>query len=148
MNFRMNVRKQKGVALVIGLVMLLVLTIMGISSMSNTTTELKIACNFQTHNDAFQGAMSCVEDALSQTSLGATYPFDVTCEVPGSNSKVVATIDELGCEQVTGSSLQVAAYRNIYAIDTQSAAQGCGGEARSHIVQAVGLRTPQDCTNK
>lgn len=141
----MRFQKQKGVALVVGLMMLLVLTIMGISSMSNTTTELKIACNYQTHNDAFQAANSAVEYAISQTKPGAAFPLTFSHEVKDSNAKVDMTVDLLGCQRITGGSLKVAAYENVYAVDSISTAVGCGGEAFSHIVQAIAIKIPKSC---
>lgn len=143
----MKFQKQKGVALVIGLVMLLVLTIMGISSMSNTTQELKIACNFQTHNDAFQGAMSCVNRAINQVVPTDPMPQVFECELADSNVVVTSTIDKLGCQVVQGSSLQFAAYEDVYDIDTSAVASGCGGEAFSHIVQAIGVRRAKECAD-
>ena len=50
----MHMKKQQGVALVVGLVMLMVLTIMGVSSMRNSTLQLQVAKNTQEHNIAFQ----------------------------------------------------------------------------------------------
>jgi type IV pilus assembly protein PilX len=57
-------KQQKGAALVVGLLVLLVVTLIGISSMSSTTTELKIANNLQTHNAAFQIAESAIRTVI------------------------------------------------------------------------------------
>jgi len=141
----MDFDKQRGVALVIGLVMLLVLTIMGISSMSNTRDELKIACNFQTHSDAFQDAMSCVNQAISRTTLGGAYPMEITCDIPGFTSTVELTVDDLGCRRGQASSLQYAGAEQIYAIDARSIALGCRGEAFSRINQAVAIKRAGEC---
>lgn len=144
----MNFQKQKGVALVVGLIMLLVLTIMGISSMSNTTQELKIACNFQNHNDAFQNALSCVDYGISKTTPGADYPLDIKCEITGANGVSDVAVDYLGCRVGHGSSLKSAAYENVYGVDVSAVANGCGGEAFSHIVQAVAIKTPRPCAEE
>lgn len=61
----MNRQNQKGVALVIGLIVLLIMTLLGITSMSSTTTELKAASNMQTYNlasEATETAMNIVLD--------------------------------------------------------------------------------------
>jgi hypothetical protein len=50
--------RQKGAVLVLSLVMLTVLTIIGLSSMSRSSLELKVANNSQQHNVAFQAAQS------------------------------------------------------------------------------------------
>jgi type IV pilus assembly protein PilX len=55
-----SIRQQQGAAMVVGLVMLLVMTLLGVSSMSTSTTELKIANNLQTYNTAFQVAESTI----------------------------------------------------------------------------------------
>ncbi len=142
----MNFQKQKGVALVVGLVMLLVLTIMGVSSMSNTTTELKVACNYQTHTDAFQASNSAVEYGISQVSPGMASPMTLTHEITGSNSVVDLIIEDLGCRQVNDNSLKFAAYEQIYSVDSRAVSTGCGGEAFSNIVQAVAVKKATDCT--
>lgn len=141
----MNSQKQKGVALVVGLVMLLVLTIMGVSSMSNTTIELKVACNYQTHNDAFQAANSAVEFAITQVGPGMATPLNLTYEMTDSNSTVGLIIDDLGCRQVNDNSLKFAAYEQIYSVDSRAVSTGCGGEAFSNIVQAVAVKRATGC---
>lgn len=52
----MNTYKQQGAALVVGLVVLLVMTLIGISSMSSTTSRLKMANNLQTQQMTFQAS--------------------------------------------------------------------------------------------
>ena len=53
--------KQGGAALVVGLIILLIMTLLGVSSMSATTTELKIANNLQTSNAAWQAAEAAIQ---------------------------------------------------------------------------------------
>ncbi len=52
---------QRGVALAVGLVALLMLTMLGVSSMNMTSLELKVAGNTQNHNKAFQAASSMLD---------------------------------------------------------------------------------------
>jgi len=59
-----NITKQKGAALVIGLLMLLVMTLLGVSSMSTTTTALKMSVNTQIQNSAFQVAATVLNQSL------------------------------------------------------------------------------------
>lgn len=56
MKTNVTVTKQNGAALVVGLIMLLVMTLLGITSMSSTRIELKIANNLSNHSTAFQTA--------------------------------------------------------------------------------------------
>ena len=58
-------RRQSGVALVIGLLLLLVLTILAISGMTTATVELQMAGNQQYEERAFQAAEAGVEQAMA-----------------------------------------------------------------------------------
>ncbi|MBI3187296.1 MAG: hypothetical protein HYZ31_05400 [Gammaproteobacteria bacterium] len=53
-------RNQEGAALLVGLIVLLIMTLLGVTSMSVTTTELKIANNLQTNNIAWQAAETVI----------------------------------------------------------------------------------------
>ena len=64
-NFTMP-SKQNGAALVVGLVLLVVVTVLAVSGMNTATTELAIARNNQNYENAFQAAESGLEQALSQ----------------------------------------------------------------------------------
>ncbi len=61
-----NLKKQKGAALVVGLVLLVVITVLAISGMNTATTELAMARNDQNYENAFQAAETGLETALSQ----------------------------------------------------------------------------------
>jgi hypothetical protein len=67
---RYFVSNQRGVALVIALVMLLVLTLIGISSVSMSTYESTIAGNERLYNLAFYTADGGVENFRAQVSSG------------------------------------------------------------------------------
>lgn len=53
---------QAGAVLVVSLVLLLVLTLMGVSSMSLTSSELKISSNQQARNNAYEAGLSMLEN--------------------------------------------------------------------------------------
>ncbi len=57
---------QRGAALVVALVLLMILTLLGISGMNTATTELAMAGNNQHLENAFQAAESGIEEALAQ----------------------------------------------------------------------------------
>ncbi|HEY5624174.1 MAG TPA: pilus assembly PilX N-terminal domain-containing protein [Gammaproteobacteria bacterium] len=65
-----SVERQKGAALVVGLVLLMVLTILGISGMNTATLELTMASNAQFQQDAFQAAETGIDIAISSAQLG------------------------------------------------------------------------------
>ncbi len=56
-------KQQKGAVLVISLIFLLVLTVVGVAAMQNTSLEEKMAGNVKDRNLAFQNAESAVREA-------------------------------------------------------------------------------------
>jgi type IV pilus assembly protein PilX len=70
-------RKQDGAALVVGLVLLVVVTVLAISGMNTATTELAMARNDQNYENAFQAAETGIETALARgnfNTAGTTIP--------------------------------------------------------------------------
>jgi type IV pilus assembly protein PilX len=58
--------KQGGAALVVGLILMVVITVLAISGMNTATTELAMARNDQSYENAFQAAETGLEMAISQ----------------------------------------------------------------------------------
>jgi hypothetical protein len=69
-----NVGKQSGAALVVGLLLLVVITVLAVSGMSTATTELAMARNDQSYENAFQAAETGLEQALAQNRFDALRP--------------------------------------------------------------------------
>ena len=70
-----HANKQQGAALVVGLMLLVVITILAISGMNTATTELAMARNDQAYENAFQAAETGLATALSQgqfVTVGST----------------------------------------------------------------------------
>lgn len=63
-----HLNQQSGAALVIGLIILLVMTLLSVSSMSTTRTELKIASNIQNKSGAFLVAEAAVQQLVTNTA--------------------------------------------------------------------------------
>jgi len=59
-------QSQEGAALVVGLILLVVITVLAISGMNTATTELAMARNDQNYENAFQAAETGLTQALSQ----------------------------------------------------------------------------------
>ena len=59
-------RRQNGAALVVGLILMVVITVLAISGMNTATTELAMARNDQNYEFAFQTAETGLETALAQ----------------------------------------------------------------------------------
>ena len=82
---------QGGAALVIGLVLLLVVTILAISGVFTANMELRMVRNTQSQERAFQAAEVAVEDALANPVLSTSVPFtQVPIAVPNSAGDIYA----------------------------------------------------------
>ena len=78
MNTRMTIKKQNGAALVIGLILLVVITVLAISGMNTATTELAMARNDQVTENAFQAAETGLANALGQGAFSTIAAAAVT----------------------------------------------------------------------
>jgi len=76
---------QDGAALVVGLLLLLVLTILAISGMTTATLELQMAGNRQYQERAFQAAEAGVEQAMT-AGIFTTDPAAITAQYTNPNS--------------------------------------------------------------
>jgi Tfp pilus assembly protein PilX len=65
---------QRGAALVIGLILLLVLTILAVSGVVTSTLELRMVGNQQQQERAFQAAEVGVEQAMANPKLSTSTP--------------------------------------------------------------------------
>lgn len=76
-------RRQQGAALVIGLILLVVLTILAVSGVFTSTMELRMVRNTQSQERSFQAAEVAVEDALANPVLSTSAVFNqATIAVP------------------------------------------------------------------
>ena len=66
MKIHNHIQSQQGAALVVGLILLVVITVLAISGMNTATTELAMARNDQNYENAFQAAETGLTQALSQ----------------------------------------------------------------------------------
>ncbi|MEX1108177.1 MAG: PilX N-terminal domain-containing pilus assembly protein [Dongiaceae bacterium] len=76
---------QRGAALVVGLILLLVLTILAVSGVVTSTLELRMVGNMQLQERAFQAAEVAVEDALANPVLNTSVPVNQPL-IPNPNS--------------------------------------------------------------
>ena len=84
--------QQQGAALVVGLILLVVITVLAISGMNTATTELAMARNDQNFENAFQAAETGLEQALAQGLFSTTASTTITQPLTAHES-VTATID-------------------------------------------------------
>ena len=73
--------KQQGAALVVGLILLVVITVLAISGMNTATTELAMARNDMNYENAFQAAETGLENALAQGLFDTLVGSTVTQEI-------------------------------------------------------------------
>src|SRR5512134_4057674 len=78
-------RGQSGAALVVGLLLLLVLTILAISGMTTASLELQMAGNEQYQERAFQAAETGIEQAIA-SGIYTTDPAAIALQYTNPNS--------------------------------------------------------------
>ena len=74
----MDRKRQQGAALIVGLLLLVVITILAVSGMNTATTELAMARNDQTYENVFQAAETGIENALAQDVFSIAGPVVIT----------------------------------------------------------------------
>ena len=151
-----GIKRQSGVVLVMALVMLTVLTLIGVTSMSSSTLEMKVAGNMQERNIAFQAAQSrlafagSVDDdsnpinyliAVDVQADPSTWPVQ-TCDpadgcLDGSNWMAKARVNYKSCAKGTGSSLEAGKGFSYRTFEIQATGETVTGSSRSVQVGAM-----------
>ena len=118
--------QQQGAALVVGLILLVVISVLAISGMNTATTELAMARNDQNYENAFQAAETGLEQALGQSSFNPAGTANVTYVI-NSNDRVTAQIQPDGDPTIVpdkafslGAGSSIAAYHFIATADAES----------------------------
>ena len=135
------------------LVMLTVLTLIGVSSMSSSTLELRVAGNTQQHDIAFQAAQSIIDIAASDDPLNTNnYQVFKTDSADPSFEQIInyASADGeataqaatfwVGCKKNIGSSLEEGKAPASNFFNVRATGQTITGSSSS--VQVQGLRFP------
>jgi type IV pilus assembly protein PilX len=89
-----HLRSQRGAALVVGMLLLLVLTVLAISGMNTASTELVMAGNTQFRENAFQAAETGISQALINGAFnpGVPAPETLAATVIGTTDTYSAVI--------------------------------------------------------
>lgn len=113
-------RRQRGIVLMVALVMLVTITLLAIMTLGSATTEQKIAATGHFHNMGFQGAESAIEAAMTDVphlsaALIASTPVNRTLSLGTTPVTAAAQTSYLGdASNIVGYSLggqsQFAAY--------------------------------------
>lgn len=134
-----NLNKQNGMALVIGLIVLFIMTLLGVSSMSTTTTGLKMANNEQFHNTSFQAAASIFEFSLSDPvdpTTGPLIEWTKTIESGAAVSQTVMNFDSSTLNEATAEATVV--YTDCRKVVIGSSLRGPTFKGLVHEVSATG----------
>ena len=135
MNKQISMKKQQGAALVVGLILMLVITVLAISGMNTATTELAMARNDQNTENAFQAAETGLAAALGQGS------FD---SMAGATVTPTITTYEVVTAQIT--------FEDSTPVPDKAFSLGSGsGVSAYHFIataQAASLRDPGNVTDR
>jgi type IV pilus assembly protein PilX len=83
--------KQRGAALVIGLILLLIMTLLGVSGMNTASLELMMTSNEQFSENAFQASEVGIERVLATGGFSTTGGTAVTTGSVGAGDNFTAT---------------------------------------------------------
>lgn len=127
---------QKGVALAMALVVLVILTILGISAMKSSSLELKMAAGIQDNTVAFQAAESGLVEAFRTVTLDPNQPTTSTFSPSaGVSAETETTFTEYS--NVGGTSKPSSKVNYQYANFNQTATAHTDGGAKVVIHQGV-----------
>jgi Tfp pilus assembly protein PilX len=141
--------QQSGAALVIGLLLLLVLTVLAITGIATATLELQMAGNLQYQERAFQAAETGIEQAIETATFNTTVPYTQTDQrVSAADDDNQDTYsftmefdDETGTTLVPGGGYSLGTGFQAYHFNIESEGQS-ERDARAEHVQSVYIIGP------
>ncbi len=89
-----NRRRQNGAALIVGLILLVVITVLAISGMNTATTEIAMARNDQNNENVFQAAEAGLEQALAQGNFNTLANTTLTQTINAHDSVTAVIVFE------------------------------------------------------
>jgi len=103
---------QRGAALIVGLMMLVIVTLLAVTAVSTSTTELVMAGNEQFRERAFQAAEAGIETAFRKARSGdvdvpldyGTYLDNTNVPMTDANDHVSTRIEPYGANTLIGNS--------------------------------------------
>lgn len=141
MNAMKHRTHQQGAALVVGLILLVVISILAISSINTATTELAMARNDMNYENAFQAAETGLENAIAQGRFNTLATANLAQNVT-SNESVSAVIEFEDSTIVPGDRAfsmgsGVAAYHFVVTATAESKRAGTAGMVTDRDASAV-----------
>lgn len=137
-------KNNKGAALVIGLILLLVLTILGVASMKTGRLQLLMSGNAQFYVQAMNAAEAAIEVQIAQGSFLASYntpSHQVTANTPGVTGTSTIQFQNSGMAPDGGYSDDVLTYRFLIQARGQAPA-GADARARVELRQGIYILAP------
>jgi len=140
--------RQRGVALVIGMIMLVMLTLLVVSAINTSTTNLKVAGNMQSEDEARAMAQQAVEQFISSysnfypTLVGpTTTAFNVNNDSVANDYMVTVALPvcKRAAQQIPPRSIDCAngAKNGIYCWDTLWEVAATATDSKSGVSQSV-----------
>ncbi|HWK49237.1 MAG TPA: pilus assembly PilX N-terminal domain-containing protein [Steroidobacter sp.] len=136
--------RQTGAALVVGLLLLLVLTVLAISGVNSTSLNLIMAGNAQFAQDAFQAAESGIEVSMAANQFNPDPNLPPETQTVSKRYSAVSRTQLCGMPQpaLPGSSLK--SY-STYHFEIESTGESARG-ASARNIQALAIIAPADAT--
>lgn len=134
--------RQDGAALIVGLVLLVVITVLAISGMNTATTELAMARNDQNYENAFQAAETGLEQAMGFGAFDTIADIGLTHAV-NTNDHVATVIQFESTTLVPDGAFSIgvgtgmAAYHFNATATAESKRAGTSGAATDRDAMAV-----------
>lgn len=121
---------QQGAALVVGLLMLVVITVLAVSGMNTATTELAMARNDQNYENAFQAAEAGLDQALAQGGYTTTTNTSLNYSTSPHDEAVATVVFEESTPFVPNDSFSFGSASAYHFLATSSAEslRDIGGE--------------------
>ncbi|MCF6188846.1 MAG: pilus assembly PilX N-terminal domain-containing protein [Cocleimonas sp.] len=150
-------KKQQGVVLIVALIMLLVVTIIGVSAVSRSSMGTQVAGNSMYTMLVYQGAESAIARSMSGKAqknikdAAITSPHNITEQLPAEvvtgggtmNSKgTVSSIGEFDCPIVSGMASSSSIKCDMYEIDIQTNLAATAANAKHTEGRAIYLPSP------
>lgn len=104
-----STKKQQGATLFVALIILVVVSLIGVTAMKNANVEEQMASNLYLKNLTFQASESAVESTINNTwliqqAMNSPAPVEQTVQVPIPNTKATVSYAAAGQGMVPGSS--------------------------------------------
>lgn len=138
---RMTAKSERGMALLVSLVFLLLLTLIGISSMQNATLQEKMAGSITLRNQSFQSAETALRVGEGAVKLGTYSPL--VCANPCPPPPPDDSLDVVAAGRLSSDVTWVAVGNGFYGVQkigtTTDAVGMSGSSVTLYRVTAVGL---------